>query len=90
MTSTFASESLCSLRSSPMAQRATRAGGRGLALVEDDLAVHDHLLDAFGVLERVFVCRAVCDAIRIEDRDVREHAGLDQAARAEAQLGGVE
>src|SRR6266545_4729577 len=51
-----------------------------LAVAQHLHAVHEYVADAHGVLMRTFVRRPCGDALRIEDHDVREVAGSQQAA----------
>jgi hypothetical protein len=40
--------------------------------IDDDLAIHDDILDSLGVLEGLFVSRAVSDSLFVEDHNVGE------------------
>ena len=58
-----------------------------LAVAEDDHAVDDHVAHAHGVLVRLLEGRAVGDRARVEDDHVGEHAGPEEAALLELEVG---
>src|SRR5688572_10446674 len=45
-----------------------------LAFLDRELAVDDEEVDAFGVLQRLFVGGAILDARWVEDYEIRRHA----------------
>src|SRR5882724_5343968 len=63
-------------RKSPLisrpAQNTPTKCGRPLAVINFDLSVHDHIVDANRILIRVFEGGAIDYGIWIEDRDVRK------------------
>src|SRR6266480_3677334 len=61
-----------------------------LALVDDDPAIDDDVLNAFAVLERLLVRRTIAYSLLVEDRDVRKQPRLQQAAVANSDFRGVE
>src|SRR5438874_12187537 len=67
---------------------ARQRAGQLAVVVEYNLAVDDHVLDAFGILMWLFEGRFVDHAIGIEDGDVGGEAFSNQAAIAEAEGGG--
>src|SRR5438132_9627877 len=73
-----------------VAQRAAGSGASVGAFVHDDPAVHDDVLDAVAVLERLGIGGAVDDPGGVEDRDVGEPARSQPPAVADADLGRVE
>src|SRR5947199_86742 len=53
--------------------------GSDLVALHRELAVHDHVAEAYGVLVRLVVDGTVGDGRGIEDDDVGLHAGAEQA-----------
>lgn len=65
-----------------MPQCAPGTGARVPTLIEDDPAVDDHRFDPFVVCEGIEIGRSINHMIRIEDNEVRELTGTDDAAIA--------
>ena len=57
-----------------------------LAVVDDDGAVDEHVLDAARVVVRVVDRRDLVEAVVVEDDDVGRVAGAEQAAVPEAEV----
>src|SRR5262245_28894705 len=66
-----------SMRPAWAVQHLARLGARVLAALDGHDAVHEHPLDACGVLGRPFVRRAILERVEIEDCDVRPVALAD-------------
>src|SRR6266404_6663810 len=73
-----------------MAQGSPRTCASARAFIQNNLAIHDHILHAVAVLEWIAVGRAVNDAIGIEEGNVREESRLQQATVAQADFGRAE
>src|SRR5438034_10107884 len=73
-----------------MPQCATGSRSGVFALVDDDPAIDDDVLNAFAVLERLLVRRTIAYSLLVEDRDVRKQPRLQQAAVANSDFRGVE
>src|SRR6185369_14737862 len=77
------------LRRSESSKRTSRLLARYLTAAHNRHTIHQHIDDAGRPLHRLLERTSVTNRLRIEDRDVREHAGLDDAAVVQAHaLGG--
>src|SRR5439155_24040920 len=72
----------------PATQDAPGQRPRVLALVEDDVAVHDHRVDPARIAVRIVVGAALADGGRVEDRQVRPGPLAHDAAIRETERGG--
>ena len=45
---------------------------RPLAVINLDLSIHDHIVDSYRILIRIFKRGAIDNGFRIEDREVRK------------------
>src|SRR5438132_12678923 len=72
------------------AQGSTRSRPGVLPPVEHNLAINDHVFNSLAVLKRLIVGRLVYNLLRVEQREVGETSGPDEAAVQEAEFGRVE
>ena len=73
-----------------MPQGAAGPGGGVFSFLEHDSPVEDDKLDPFVVVKGIFECGPIDDAIRIEQGEVGEISGPQQAAIPETEFGRVQ